>query len=135
MNRWTGIGNLVKDPVLKQSGKGTPVTSFTLAINHGFGDKKETDYIDCVAWKEKAESLCKYMSKGKKIAVSGRLQKRKSEYNGEVKYYTEVVADEIEFLSPMGEKKDAGALNDRDREPADMDGDFEPLDDSSDMPF
>lgn len=105
MNRWTGVGNIVKDLELRNA-NGKAVCNFTLAINHGFGDKKETDYIDCVAWGKQAESLCQYMAKGKKIGASGRLRKRKSEYKGEVKYFTEVVCDEIEFLSPMGEAKE-----------------------------
>lgn len=107
MNKVILIGNLTKDPQLKTTHNGSAVCSFSLAINHGFGDKKEVDYIDCVAWKANAENLCKFMAKGKKIAVCGRIQKRKYEdTKGETRYITEVVADEIEFLSPMGEAKE-----------------------------
>lgn len=129
MNQFIGIGNITKDLDLRSTASGKSVCSFSIAINHGFGDKKQTDYIDCVAWDKAAESLCKYMSKGKKIAVSGRLQKRSYEdAKGNTRYVTEVVVDEVEFLSPMGEKPN---MDDRDREPDDM----EPVDGSPDDPF
>jgi len=140
MNTWHGIGNITKDLELRHTQSGKATCSFTLAINHGFGDKKQTDYINCVAWDKAAESLCQYMSKGKKVGVTGRIQTRSYEaQDGSRRYVTEIVCSEIEFLSPMGEKPEGSlrdGLNDAPHQRTDGlgTGDFEPLDDEQ-MPF
>ncbi|MDD5018073.1 MAG: single-stranded DNA-binding protein [Eubacteriales bacterium] len=139
MNIWHGIGNITKDLELKTTPGGKSVVSFTIAINRGFGDKKETDYISCVAWESKAENLCRYMSKGKKIAVEGRLQVRSYDgSDGKKRYVTEVVCGNIEFISPMSESEPEWKQERRKRESEkssfDDENDFEPLDDES-CPF
>ena len=63
LNRITIMGRLVRDPELKYTASNTPVTSFTLAVDRDFGEKK-TDFIDCVAWKQTAEFVCNYFHKG-----------------------------------------------------------------------
>ena len=128
MNRFIGIGNVVKTPELRETASGKAVCSFTIAINRNFGEKKEVDYINVVTWGKTAESCAKYLDKGKKVGVSGRIQVRSYEANdGTKRYATEIVADDVEFLSPK-------ALNDAEGGHREGDNDFEPID-SSAMPF
>lgn len=104
LNHITIMGRMTKDPELRRTGSGTAVTSFTIACDRDFGDK-ETDFIECVAWKNTAEFVEKYFSKGSMIAVSGRLQIRKwTDKDGNKRSNAEVVADSVYF----GEKKDSG---------------------------
>lgn len=101
MNKVILIGNLTKDPEMRSTGTGKSVCAFTLAISQG---KDKTDFIDCVAWDKAAENIAKYMSKGKKMCVIGRLQKRSYDTDSGKRYVTEVIVNEYEFLSPMGQK-------------------------------
>ena len=139
MNRAMIIGNLTKDPELRTTNSGISVCSFTVAVNRNFGEKKEVDYIPVVTWRGLADNCAKFLAKGRKVGVSGRIQVRSYEANnGERRYATEIIADDVEFLSPKGEggprmqdvpppPEDAGLFGD---EP----DDFEPLDDEQ-MPF
>ena len=108
MNKVTLIGNLVGDPVMRSTPNGTTVATFTLAVNRkykGSDGNKVTDYIACVAWEQLAELVCKYMKKGSKMAINGNLQTRTwADGDGYRHYVTEVLAEEIEFLSPRTEK-------------------------------
>lgn len=118
-----GVGNLVKDPELRTTANGVSVCTFTVAENVRRGKEKKTEYTNCVAWRELGENVAKYMSKGKMVKIFGDLQTRSYEdKNGGKRYITEVVCDDVGFLSPMGEKKEEKA-------------DFEPLDDPEGMPF
>lgn len=97
LNRITIMGRLVRDPELKYTASNTPVTSFTLAVDRDFGEKK-TDFIDCVAWKQTAEFVCNYFHKGSLAVASGRLQLRDWEdQNGNKHRNAEVVVDSIYF--------------------------------------
>jgi len=139
MNRAVIIGNLTRDPELRTTPQGISVCSFTVAVNRGFGDKKDVDFIPIVTWRALAENCAKFLAKGRKVGVSGRIQVRSYDTNnGERRYVTEIVADDVEFLTPKGEggsrtadvpppPDDAGLFGD---EP----DDFEPLDDEQ-MPF
>lgn len=106
MNKWIGIGNLTRDPELSETPNGTAVCKFTVAVNRNFtnanGDR-ECDFINVVAWRSLAENCGRFLSKGKKVSVVGSLQTRSYESNGEKKYVTEIMADEVEFLSPKDE--------------------------------
>jgi single-strand DNA-binding protein len=95
MNKWQGIGRATKDIELRKTQSGKSVASFTLAVRR---DKDNTDWIPCIAWNKTAELLSQYVHKGNRIGVSGRIQTRNYESNGQRVYVTEVVADEIEFL-------------------------------------
>lgn len=102
LNHITIMGRLTKDPELRRTNSGTAVASFTIACDRDFGNKdsgeKETDFIDCVAWRQTAEFLEKYFSKGRMIVVSGRLQKRSyTDKDGNKRYATEVVAESCYF--------------------------------------
>lgn len=106
------IGNLTADPELKQTAQGTSVCSFTLAINRRFGRNADqgqstADFISVVAWRERAEFVAKYFKKGRPLLVCGQLQNRSwTDAQGNKRYVTEVVADEITFVE---NKNSAGA--------------------------
>lgn len=97
LNRITIMGRLVRDPELKYTSSNTPVTSFTVAVDRDFGEKK-TDFIDCQAWRQTAEFVSKYFTKGSLAVVSGRLQLREWEdRDGNKRRNAEVVVDSIYF--------------------------------------
>ena len=97
LNKITIMGRLTRDPELRRTQSGVAVTGFTLAVDRDFGDK-ETDFIDCVAWKNTAEFVSKYFSKGRMAIVSGRLQMREWEdKDGKKRKTAEVVADSVYF--------------------------------------
>ena len=97
LNRITIMGRLVRDPELKYTASNTAVTSFTLAVDRDFGEKK-TDFIDCVAWRQTAEFVSKYFTKGSMAVVSGRLQIRDwTDRDGDKRRNAEVVVDSIYF--------------------------------------
>ncbi|HYM92232.1 MAG TPA: single-stranded DNA-binding protein [bacterium] len=101
-NRIILIGRLTRDPELRYVPSGAPVASFTLAVDRPFKDQqgnRETDFIDIVAWRKLAEQVSQYMSKGRMVAVEGRLQIRSYEtQDGQKRKVAEVVADGIRFL-------------------------------------
>jgi single-strand DNA-binding protein len=108
MNKVFMIGNLSKDVDLRTTQSGKAVASFTIAVNRRFKDKggdPVTDFFPVVTWDKLAESCARYLAKGKKVAVVGELQTRSYEKDGVKRYVTEIVADEVEFLSP----KETGA--------------------------
>ena len=98
MNKVMLIGNLAADPELKQTASGKYTTEIRLGVNRR-GRDAGCDWLSVVCWQTTAETVCKYLHKGDKIAVSGRLQSRSYEAkDGGKRYVTEVVADEVEFL-------------------------------------
>ncbi len=99
LNHITIMGRLTKDPELRRTGSGVAVTSFTLAVDRDFGkEEKETDFIDCVAWRQAGEFVSKYFSKGRMAVVSGRLQIRPwTDKDGNKRKTAEVVADNVYF--------------------------------------
>ncbi|MCY6485354.1 single-stranded DNA-binding protein [Clostridium aestuarii] len=102
MNRVVLIGRLTKDPELRFTpGAGKAVTSLTLAVDRRFKSpgQPEADFIPIVVWGKQAETTANYMSKGRLMGVSGRIQTRSYEAkDGSRRYVTEVVADEVQFL-------------------------------------
>ena len=101
LNRVVLIGRLVKDPELRYTPNGIAVASFTLAVDRPFTNKdgeRETDFINIVVWRKQAENCASYLGKGRLAAVDGRLQLRTYEQDGQRKYFTEVVADNVQFL-------------------------------------
>jgi len=100
VNRAIIIGNLVRDIELRFTNTGKEVANFTVAVSRNYGEKKETDFINCMAWGKIAENMAKFLSKGSKVAVEGRIQV--SSYDnkeGQKVYKTEIVADNVEFLN------------------------------------
>ena len=109
MNQLTIIGNLTRDPEMRQTVAGKPVCTFTLAVNRR-GRDAGCDFVSVVCWQTTAETVCKYLHKGDKIAVAGRLQTRSyTAKDGGKRYVTEVVADEVEFLPRRAAGADADA--------------------------
>jgi single-strand DNA-binding protein len=104
MNHVVIIGNLTRDIELKYTPSGKAVANFTLAVTDRF-NKEKTDFLDFVVWEKKAELCATYLSKGKKVGVVGRLSTRTYESKeGHKVKVTDIVVDEIEFLSPKGDK-------------------------------
>ncbi len=98
INKAILMGRLTRDPELRHTGSGTPVCSFSVAIDNGYGDNRSTDFINCVAWNKTAEFVDKYFTKGRMIIVIGRIQTRTWEgQDGKKNYATEVVASEVSF--------------------------------------
>jgi single-strand DNA-binding protein len=109
LNRVILIGRLTRDPELKYTPNGTAVATFSLAVNRRF-NKEQTDFIDVVAWRQTAEFCANYGSKGRLVAVEGRLQVRTYETKeGQKRKVTEVVADDIRFLDKAGTASTAGS--------------------------
>ena len=102
LNHITIMGRLTRDPELRRTGSGIAVASFTVAVDRDFGSKdggeKETDFIDCVAWRQTGEFVSKYFTKGRMAVVSGRLQVRSwTDKDGNKRRTAEVVADNVYF--------------------------------------
>ena len=106
MQKFIGIGRTTKDIELSQTTSGVAVAKFTLAIPRKFKNaegEKETDFLNCVAWRQSAEIIAKYVNKGDQLFIVGTVQTRSYEVKGEKKYITEIQVDEFELL---GNKKD-----------------------------
>ena len=102
LNHITIMGRLTRDPELRRTGSGVAVASFTLAVDRDFGKnengERETDFIDCVAWRQTGEFVSKYFIKGRMAVVSGRLQIRSwTDKDGNKRRTAEVVADNVYF--------------------------------------
>ena len=97
LNKITVMGRMVKDPELRRTNSGTAVTSFTIACDRDFksdSGEREVDFFDCVAWRNTAEFVSKYFTKGRMAVVAGRLQTREwTDKNGNKRTATEIVAE------------------------------------------
>ena len=109
LNKIILMGRLVRDPELRRTNSGTPVASFTIAVDRDFkgqDGEKETDFIDIVVWRNTAEFVSKYFTKGRMAVVEGRLQIRDwTDKEGGKRKAAEVVADNVYF----GDSKTNGA--------------------------
>lgn len=139
LNKVILIGNLTADPELKQTPSGVSVVSFTIAINRRYQSKNATegqqtaDFISIVAWRQTAEFVSRYFKKGKPILVCGALQSRSyTDNQGNKRYVTEVVADEVGFVESKSDNDTYAAPSyaDTDTTPK-----FEAVSDEEDLPF
>lgn len=149
LNKAILIGNLTADPELKQTQSGISVVSFTIAINRRYQSKNApegqptADFINIVAWRQSAEFVSRYFKKGKPILVCGSIQSRSyTDNQGNKRYVTEVVADEVGFVESKSESGGASQYtpdaynaapsyaNTNTAEPK-----FEPVSDEDDLPF
>lgn len=109
LNKCFLLGRMTKDPEIRRTNGGAAVTSFTLAVDRDFktNGEKETDFIDVVAWRNTAEFVSKYFSKGRMAIVEGRLQIRDwTDKNGNKRRTAEVVADNVYFGDSKRENKE-----------------------------
>ena len=102
MNKVFLIGRLTRDPELRYTGSNIPVATFSLAVNRNFtstSGEREADFINIVVWRKQAENVKNYLTQGSQVAIDGRIQTRSYDGNdGQKRYVTEVVADNVEFL-------------------------------------
>lgn len=110
LNSVAVVGRLTSDPELRTTATGTNVTTFTLAVNRDYvkkGEQRQADFLDCVAWSNTAELICRYMKKGNQIAVSGSIQTRSFEdKEGKKRKITEILVNSVTFLPPYEAKKE-----------------------------
>ena len=140
LNHITIMGRLVRDPEMRSTQSGVAVASFTLAVDRDFGGKdggeKQTDFIDCTAWRHTAEFVSKYFTKGRMAVVSGRLQiDNYTDNDGNKRRSAKVIADNIYF----GDSKKDGATSGQSDEAASFTpapSDFVPVNvDDGELPF
>lgn len=136
MNKVILIGRLTKDPELTTTGSGISVCRFALAVDRKFTNadgEKEVDFLNIVAWRGLADNCNKYLRKGNKCGVVGSIQTRSYDAtDGTKKYLTEIIAEEIEFLSPKTENENKPQTESQKRQ--EVMKDFTPIDDSQ-LPF
>ncbi|MBA1334705.1 MAG: Single-stranded DNA-binding protein [Firmicutes bacterium] len=140
LNKVCLVGRLTRDPELRFiPGSGTPVASFTLAVDRSFKNKqgeREADFIGIVVWSKLAELCANYLSKGRLVAVSGRIQSRSWEDEaGKRRYMIEVVADEVSFLDRGTSNPNSGNIKGSNQDDFPQDDDFFPIEDDPDLPF
>ena len=125
LNRFTAMGRLVRDPVLRQTQNGIPVCSFSIACDRDYKDadgNKPTDFIDIVAWRNTAEFVSKYLSKGRMVVVDGRLQLRDgTDREGNKRRSAEILANSVSFGDSKPKDQQAPAPTDNDAPPPDAD--------------
>lgn len=125
------IGNLTRDPELTETAGGVQVCRFSVAVNRGYGDDRTTDFYNVTAWRKTAEAVARYTRKGNKIAICGDLQIRQYEANdGTRRTSVDVIAQDVEFLTPKQDEKPAPAQGYAQKKPA-----LEAFDDDGDIPF
>ena len=142
MNKVELVGRLTRDPEVRYTQtNNTLVATFSLAIRRRFvreGDTQTADFINCVAWSKTGEFVSKYFKKGQMMEVVGRIQTRSyDDANGQKRYVTEVIAEEVGFVGAKGDNPNGGAEDFTDM-PEDMAGgdttDFE-VSSGDDLPF
>ncbi len=102
MNRVCLVGRLTTKPELRYTGTNIPYTRFSLAVNRTFNNangEREADFINIVVWRKQAENIVNYLDKGSQVSIEGRIQTGSfTDQNGQKRYTTDVVADNVQFL-------------------------------------
>ena len=131
MNKAILVGRLTRDPELKTTANGTNVCSFSVAVNRRYKNAEgnyDADFINCTAWRQTAEFVSKYFTKGRMIGVVGSIQTRNyDDKDGKKVYVTEVAADEVHFVESKGDNNNTAPV-------ADV-NDSAPIDDTDKLPF
>lgn len=103
MNKVILVGNLTRDPESSQTSSGVSVCKFSMAVNRNYTNangERDTDYINILTWRGLADNCAKYCTKGMKVGICGQIQTRSyDDKDGNKRYITEVIADEVEFIS------------------------------------
>ena len=125
MNKVVLIGRLTRDPELRYTGSNIPVATFSLAVNRPFSNQqgeREADFINIVVWRKQAENVKNYLTQGSQVAVEGRIQTRTyDDNNGQKRYITEVVADNVEFLGSKNSSSNINSNKNTNKEPSPYD--------------
>jgi len=125
MNKVILIGRLTRDPEMRTTSSGISMTRFTIAVSRPFNTPDgngQTDFISCITWRRQAENVAKYCSKGSQVAVEGRIQTRTyDDQNGQKRYITEVVADNVEFLGSKNSSNNSNTSGSSKNEPTPYD--------------
>ena len=115
MNKVFLIGRLTRDPELRYTGSNTAVATFSLAVNRNFANQngeREADFINIVVWRKQAENVKNFLTQGSQVAIDGRIQTRTyDDNNGQKRYVTEVVADNVEFLGSKNSSNNSNNMN------------------------
>ena len=127
MNKIILKGRLTSNPELRRTPSDVSVCSFTVAVNRRF-DRDKADFVNCEAWRQTGEFVNKYFAKGQEILIVGELHIDKSERDGETRFFTKVVAEEVDFC---GSKSDNAQTKSENSVPADV----EEITDDDDLPF
>lgn len=141
LNRIVLMGRLTRDPELRHTQAGTPVASFSLAVERDFKDKatgeKTTDFIDIVAWRQTAEFVSRFFTKGRMAVVEGRLQLRDwTDRDGNKRRTAEVLAEHVYFGDSKRDAETGGAYTPPPAEPGSGGAEFAELtDDNGELPF
>ena len=113
MNKCIFIGNLTRDPEFQTTGSGVSLCRFSIAVNRNYSNsngEREADFINVVTWRGLADNCNKYLSKGRKVCVVGQLQTRSyDDKDGNKRYATEIVAEDVEFINAGGNNGGEGA--------------------------
>lgn len=135
MNKVILIGNLTKDPELSTTNTGISVCKFSIAVNRNFKNangEMEVDFFNIVVWRAQAENAGKFLRKGSKVGVVGSIQNRSYEdQNGNKRFVTDIVAENVEFLSPKSDTNNGSSNGGSGRN---AEADLESIDDDS-LPF
>ncbi len=142
LNKIILMGRLGRDPEKRYTQNGTPVASFSLAVDRDFKDKatgeKVTDWINVTAWRQTAEFVCRYFAKGRLAVVEGRLQMRDyTDRQGNKRRAAEVVADNVYFADSKSSSAPPPSEGNADEAvlPQDPGADFRELEDEGELPF
>lgn len=136
LNKAILMGRLTADPELKTTPQGTAVTSFTLAVERNYSkDEKQTDFINIVAWRNTAEFICKYFTKGQLVAVEGNIQTRKyTDKDGNKRIAFEILAEQVYFAEKKTRIDENTNLNEAQEITVNSQG-FEEIEDDAELPF
>lgn len=138
MNRVMLIGRLTAKPEIKYTGSNVPFVRFTVAVNRQFSNQdgnREADFINIIAWRKQAETICNYFDKGNQIAIEGRLQTGSYDaQDGTKRYTTDVAVDSFEFVGFKGDSSGSDFGGDIANDNAYPHEDITQVDDP-DMPF
>ncbi len=139
MNKVFLIGNLTRDPELSETPNGIAVCRFSIAVSRAYANSegtRETDFFNITVWRGRAENCGRYLKKGNKVAVMGSLQTRSYEDKDGIKRnVTDIVAEDVEFLTPRGSGDDARTFGDDVQVEKKTRPSLESLDDDDSLPF
>jgi single-strand DNA-binding protein len=138
MNVASIVGRLTAKPELRHTNNGKAVTSFSVAIEDTFKDadgNAVVDYIDCVAWNNQAEFLCKWFDKGVRVGLTGKLKPRRYEKDGQTHKVTEVLVSTVEFADGKRTTSTPANNTNDDFMAPDTNDDFVPLESGDELPF